>query len=55
MRLEAFALGALQMSLLLFIHMEILKTGVLHKEICVQSLWETVKCRDKGKNKKNAP
>ncbi len=34
------------------LHMEILKTGVLHKEICVQSLWETVKCRDKGKNKR---
>ncbi len=32
--------------------MEILKTGVLHKEICVQSLWETVKSRDKGKNKR---
>ncbi len=32
--------------------MEILKTGVLHKEICVLSLWETVKCRDKGKNKR---
>ncbi len=34
------------------LHMEILKTGVLHKEICVQSLRETVKCRDKGKNKR---
>ncbi len=32
--------------------MEILKTGVLHKEMCVQSLWETGKCRDKGKNKR---
>ncbi len=28
------------------------KTGVLYKEICVQSLWETVKCRDNGKNKR---
>ncbi len=34
------------------LHMGILKTGVLHKESCVQSLWETVKCRDKGKNKR---
>ncbi len=34
------------------LHMEILKTGVLHEEICEQSLWETVKCRDKGKNKR---
>ncbi len=32
--------------------MEILKTGVLHKKMCFQSLWETVKCRDKGKNKR---
>ncbi len=32
--------------------MEILKTGMLHKEVCVQSLWETVECRDKGKNKR---
>ncbi len=31
--------------------MEILRTGALHKETCVQSLWETVKCRDKGKIK----
>ncbi len=34
------------------LHKEILNTGVLHKEMCVQSLKETVKCRDKGKNKK---
>ncbi len=32
--------------------MEILKTRVLHKEVCVQSLWETVECGDKGKNKR---
>ncbi len=31
--------------------MEILKTGVLHEEMCVQSLWETVNCRDKRKEK----
>ncbi len=34
------------------LHMELLKTGVLHREMCVQSLWETVKYRNKGKNKR---
>ena len=34
------------------LHGWILKTWVLYKEICVQSLWETVKCRDKEKNKR---
>ncbi len=34
------------------LRMKILMAGVLHKEISVQSIWETVKCRDKGKNKR---
>ncbi len=29
----------------------ILKTGLLHKKFCVQSLWEILNYRDKGKNK----
>ena len=32
----------------------ILKTGVLHTEICVQSLWETVKCRNIGKTEESS-
>ena len=28
----------------------ILKTGVLHKEFCAQSLWENLKCDNKRKN-----
>ncbi len=30
----------------------ILKNGVLHKEFCVQSLWEDVKYMDQAKNKR---
>ncbi len=34
------------------LHREILKTGLLHKEFCVQRLWEALNYRDKGKNKR---
>ncbi len=30
----------------------ILKTGLLHREFCVQSLWKVLNYRDKGKNKR---
>ena len=35
-----------------WLHREILKSGVLHKKFCVQSLWENLKYRDNGKNKR---
>ena len=35
------------------LHRGILKTGVLHKEFCAQSLWENLKCGNKRKNNRS--
>ncbi len=37
------------------LHREILKTGLLHKEFCVQSLWEVLYYRNKRKEQKMSP